>query len=80
MSATCRSCHAPIIWGLSAKTGSRIPVNEEPHALGQLLLRPSPEHDEPLVYHASTTPPDEGEFHYVSHFATCPQAGDWRRR
>ncbi|HKE79039.1 MAG TPA: hypothetical protein VKB54_07010 [Solirubrobacteraceae bacterium] len=75
--ATCRSCGAQIVWAETEK-GRRMPVDADPNPLGQIVLRGH-----------GTTPlaicgvPDDaypGEPRYASHFQTCPQAGDWRRR
>lgn len=84
----CRSCGAPVIWLTIAPGGRRMPVDAEPAEDGTVLadlaagagvvlgradvaqLRADedehgPEAREPL---------------YRSHFATCPQAGEWRKR
>lgn len=47
--AECRSCHAPILWCVTAR-GKKMPVDP-------------PTDDEPTT----------------SHFATCPEANQWRR-
>lgn len=66
----CRSCQGPIIWAPTA-TGSRMPL--EPHPQGTVVI-------EDGVAHVTSVPPPEGVDLYVSHFATCPQAGAWRRK
>lgn len=77
MSATCRSCGAPVIWAVTAATGSRMPVDAEPDEDGNLLLSL----DNPPV--AQVVDPaqlvmDDGK-RFTSHFATCPHADQHRR-
>jgi hypothetical protein len=79
--AACRSCGAAVIW-TETERGKRMPVDAEPvHDDGiagtTFVLRA--EHEPPLAVAAWPAAfPDEP--HYVSHFATCPDADDWRRR
>lgn len=73
MSDRCRSCGAAIIWALTG-AGKRIPLDDDPAAEGgRYRLEP----DGVAVYVAV---PLAGEPLYVSHFATCPDARDWRHR
>jgi hypothetical protein len=76
--AECRSCHAAIVWAVT-EAGRRMPLDVEPDPAGNLAI---------VEYLADGTPVvafDAGarallDLRYLSHFATCPQAGDWRRR
>jgi len=74
--STCRSCGAPILWA-TTEWGKSIPLDPEPYQgdspSGLFVLRGRV---------AMAVPPDAfpEEPHYVTHFATCPDAGDWRRR
>ena len=69
----CRSCDARILW---AKTiNGKMPVDPKPVAdgKGNIILIDLPQGGK----YASVVQPGEGE--YVSHFATCPYAGQHRR-
>lgn len=80
----CRSCGAAVRWVKSAKTGRVMPLDPEPRDDGnivlldrwQLNLRLARvlEHDEVTQERLFGIEP-----RYVSHFATCPQADEWRR-
>lgn len=71
--ATCSSCGAPILWTISPKH-QRMPVDPEPVANGNLTL--AAHFDGTVVY--SRVEPSEGT--HVSHFSTCPDAAEHRRR
>lgn len=66
--ALCRSCQAPIVWIERVDSGKRHPYNPP------LEARPIDRHvgTRRLAAIDSTTA--------VSHFATCPQAHEWRKR
>jgi hypothetical protein len=75
MSVTqCRSCDAPIFW-VKTERGKRMPLDAAPYEgndpSGLFVLR-----DQTAI----AVPPDAfpDEPHYVSHFATCPDADTWR--
>ena len=63
----CRSCDAPIAWA-TTPSGRKMPLSAAP--AGNVTLRS----DGVAVVVAA------GEGSYVSHFATCPQAAQHRRR
>lgn len=71
--ATCRSCGAPIIWARTEK-GKPIPMNAEPVEVTPRGL-----------FHLEVETPEVTRAYpfsargYVSHFATCPQADQWRK-
>lgn len=65
----CRSCGADIIWALSDH-GKRMPVNAEMASGSGFVLEGDPPRARLSV----------GEAVHLSHFATCPQAGKWRKR
>lgn len=75
----CRSCHAPIFFGLTSKR-RRIPLDSEPVEDGNVVIA---EHGPVLpVVHLLTAldvPKDADAPRFVSHFATCPDAGRFRR-
>lgn len=70
----CSSCHARIVWCLSAASGKPIPLDPEPKLGGNVevvndsiarVVPPADRAERPL---------------YVSHFATCPNAAAHRKR
>lgn len=92
--ALCTSCNAGIVWTVSEATGKRSPIDAEPVPNGNLRIveqppgpaRPGGHVDRlpPTIRVAGATvdlldPTDDG-VRYVSHFATCPQAAEHRRR
>ena len=87
MSATCRGCGAPIIWATTS-AGKRMPVDPVPTAQGTLVLRlggrpyvPRMSEYRPPVAHVVARGDDADEqaaLLYVPHWATCPNAGDFR--
>jgi hypothetical protein len=68
----CRSCSAEIRWVFTAM-GGRIPLDAEPVADGNIVLRGHTAH----VIKADTVVPP-GEPRYMPHHATCPDAKRWR--
>lgn len=78
----CRSCDAPIIWATSAKTGKNMPVNAEPVKGGTIALDWS--HDGTVRANVLSVRQLAGASFgrplRSSHFATCPQARQWRNR
>lgn len=66
---TCRSCGAPIEWG-ELISGSRMPFNAPIVAVRA--------QDELLT--GGRTIEDVDTTVSISHFATCPDAKDWRRK
>lgn len=86
--ARCASCDAPIFWTLTRKL-KNMPVDAEPVEVAKgfrlvdrdgALVDPAEEEGEGRVPRAVyTAAPEPGERLYVSHYATCPQAAQWRR-
>lgn len=84
---TCKSCGATILWAITAKTGSRMPLDAEPVVTATVeerrvmfaLLKSTG--DVPIA----VTPGwfvvelDAPIAYYRSHFATCPNAASHRR-
>lgn len=69
---TCRTCKAPIIWAESHTTGKPMPLDAVPRGDGNLSLvkgvaRAYDLEDAALLRER-----------YASHFATCPDADEWR--
>jgi hypothetical protein len=79
--AECKSCHAPITWVVSAATGKRMPLDVEPTPDGNISL------DMAGMLPAAHVHAGEkllamrelGRDLYLSHFVTCPQAGEHRK-
>jgi hypothetical protein len=73
--SSCRSCNAPVLWVATA-TGKQMPIDAIPVPDGNIIL------DTDRIAHvlpdAAQPPPDV--LRYVSHFATCPNATQHRRR
>lgn len=70
-----------MVWVVAEATGSRMPIDAEPAAGGNLRLRAG---DPPTVAVVGPTidllDPDDDGTRYLSHFATCPHADEHRRR
>ena len=79
---TCRSCGAPIIFITSAK-GHRMPLDAEPVTYWQKtggnkkVVTPN---GEVISCELEGDPQKATGIGYVSHFATCPNAKEHRRR
>lgn len=77
---SCGSCAASVIWTVTHK-GRRMPVDAEPVEGGNVRLRQDGERviaEYPGKEHPGLFDEDD-RARYVSHFATCPQAGRWRK-
>jgi hypothetical protein len=68
--STCRSCGAEIIWAITTN-GSRIPVDATMGAT-VFTLRDNAMSGQPPFFVAMTP--------YTSHFATCPNADEHRKK
>jgi hypothetical protein len=85
--SSCRTCHAPIVWAISATTGRLIPIDRDPDPRGNVYLSngagvPLPNGVRATPYAtvvAAADRPDAGELH-LAHFVTCPDAAQHRRR
>lgn len=76
----CRSCNARIVWARTAFNGTPIPIDVSPVDEGNILLE---EKDSGRLVALVLPPGDEriiSETTYTSHFATCPDSDQWRRR
>lgn len=71
MADVCRSCGAPILWGISARSGKSVPLDPEPVENGNLRLTGPPDFPTVIFVREGT---------HVSHFATCPNAAAHRKR
>jgi hypothetical protein len=82
VTVSCRSCRAPVRWAFTVH-GKRIPVDPEPVDGGNLVLHEDPNGGAPTAEvvpaGAQLLDGDDGR-RYVSHFVTCPNADQHRRR
>ena len=68
----CRSCGADVEW-VQTEAGKRMPVDAEPVANGNIVkVRGN------LIRYLGKGEVFTGD-RWVSHFATCAQAGSWRK-
>lgn len=79
---TSGTCQAPIVWAV-LPNGDKLPVDAEPVDInrggGDILLT----QDGTIIRARRVTNPAQlfgKRWVYRSHFDTCPQAGQWRRR
>lgn len=75
----CRSCGAPIVWVVVRPGGRRMPVDAEPGPDGTVVIDSDGTMARVLSGAALVGARVDGTPLYLSHFATCPQAGEWRR-
>lgn len=68
--APCRSCGQTVLW-VNTSNGRRMPLDAQPSPKGNLVIVGD------VAYKAGPT--DINKPLYLSHFATCPQAGNWRK-
>lgn len=76
MSATCRTCHAPVLWVVNERTGKRMPLDLEPETVmsGTRFVLAGERRGVPVARVATGI-----EGGRRSHFATCPDADSHRR-
>lgn len=78
--STCRTCGKPIKW-IELKSGKKMPVDPDSFELwesekGDTVVTSM---GEVISFDAVKHAGDAREV-YVSHFATCPQADNWRNK
>jgi hypothetical protein len=79
MSARCRTCAAPILWARTTN-GKNIPLDAEPVESGNVYLVANGRETTAIVMAAGEAPPAGVTRRFVSHFVTCAQAAEHRRR
>lgn len=72
----CRSCLAPLIWGISTK-GHRMPLDKDPNPEGNIEID---DDSFIVVLTAEAKAQPATRPRYTSHFATCPNAAKHRKR
>jgi hypothetical protein len=72
MASKCRSCGAPLLWAQTT-AGKNMPLDAAPTANGNIELRHGLARY--VTPDANATTP-----RYTSHFATCPNAGQHRKK
>jgi len=79
--ATCDSCGALIVWATTTNK-TRIPLEGQRLDDGRLV--PATFEDGNLTYadrhHVVVAYVKAGQGAYKTHFASCPQAGEWRKK
>lgn len=78
MSAACKRCTRAVIWVVVDKSGKTMPVDADLRFTGK--TRPTKQGGQApeVAYVAQAALLPEGD-RYVSHFATCPHAEEFRR-
>ena len=72
--ATCRSCGASMEWAEWADSGKAVPLDPGHVATGNLVVVNG------KVRHFTAEDERLGRDRRISHFATCPDAPEWRKR
>lgn len=83
LTATCRSCSAPIIWAVVAQSGRRIPLDADEVPPKPPVAAYNPESGRCRILTANDVAHVDvwaahGVTYHKTHFATCPQADRWR--
>lgn len=68
----CPSCGADVIWAISARNGTRQPIDAEPSAAGSIRLTARPDQP-PLAEVITNAARRFGLKLRVAHHATCPK-------
>jgi hypothetical protein len=85
--ARCRTCGQPIWWATTRLAGQRMPLDADPDPAGQWAIVDAdglPYELDRAILHLergdATVANVAGGARWVTHWATCPQAGQWRKR
>ena len=76
--STCNSCGAPIFWVRTQK-GKNIPMNTGVVRLANMDPSAIVGNQEGVFSSVGNIKNPEGDW-YISHFATCPEHDQWRRK
>jgi hypothetical protein len=77
--SSCQSCKKPIIWLKNARTGSVNPIEAAPSPDGNLVIDRANARYRVATAAEKTLAAATGKNLYISHFATCPDAGNFRK-
>jgi hypothetical protein len=77
----CRSCGALILWVEWAKSGKKMPIDVTPSDDGDVAVTYRKAENKLIASKAAQLTDEElrGRNLYLSHFSTCPNAGEHRR-
>lgn len=78
ITSPCRSCKAAIIFRKTPNLAF-MPINPIPHSNGTIRIL-NDDHCEVLTELEAAAAREKGEELYQSHYATCPDAGKFRRK
>jgi hypothetical protein len=70
----CRSCNADIFW-VKTEKGKSMPLDCQTYIDGNIFLK-----DGVAIYAKDDDEAASTEAKYKSHFATCPQSKQWRKK
>lgn len=77
----CRSCGAPIVWGVT-KSGKKMPLDERPEKRAVMVEAYLPDDEETSGSTWYYRAPDSDHVAivdtFVPHFASCPDASRWK--
>lgn len=73
----CRACDAPIVWAVTS-AGKQMPVDATPNVKGNIVLYED-RGGKPLALVVESGRVSSDAPRYVSHFATCPKADQFRK-
>ena len=72
---TCRSCKQPVVFATMLPSEKLVPINPALEEGGNVEVRAN----NTGKLFAKVTGPDAEQKKFISHFATCPQAKQWRK-
>lgn len=78
----CRSCDAVVFWA-KTEAGKSIPLDHAPTVSGNVVLSPvggGARLARVIAGEELQAWRSEGKTLYISHFATCPSAADWKSK
>lgn len=80
-SGKCRTCGAPVRWVHVDESKKRMPIDPDASPKGNVyVVRWDDRTPVVRVVSAENPAPPEAVLLYTSHFATCPNADDWRKK
>lgn len=72
----CKGCLRPMRWVTVSTTNRKMPVDYDPHEDGNVIVYANDRAD---VYQTTPTSIPDGATLHFSHFATCPNADEFRK-